>query len=71
MIYEKLALYHPSIPQNKCSTNFVGLSLQLSIKKMRHGLSKKIWTNEGPSIGKKRGPMKVPEKKERKKKKKR
>ena len=31
--YEKLALYHPSIPQNKSSIVCVGLSLQLLFKK--------------------------------------
>ena len=42
--FEKLALYHPLIPQNKCSTICVGLSLSLVFVKKeeeRHGLSKK------------------------------
>jgi len=67
--YEKLALYHPSIPQNKCSTICVGLSLsQVIVKKMRHRLSKKIWTLEDPSIKKKkkREPMNALEKKSEK-----
>jgi len=53
--FEKIALYHPPIPQNKCSTICVGLSLQFLLKKEeeRHGLSKKIWTHEGPCIEKK------------------
>ena len=31
--YEKLALYHSSLPQNKCSTICVGLSLRLLLRK--------------------------------------
>ena len=71
--FEKLALYHPLIPQNKCSTICVGLSLQFLLKKKR-GMGywgQKIWTHEGPSIEKKErkkcGHMKVHEKKEEKK----
>ena len=60
--YEKLALYHPSIPQNKCSTNFVDLSLQLFLKKWGMGYQKK-WTHEGQSIGKKEGPCRPLKKK--------
>ena len=58
--FKKLALYHPLIPQNKCSTR----------REERHGLSKKnIWTHEGPSKKerkKKCGHMKVHEKKKKK-----
>jgi len=66
--YEKLALYHPSIPQNKCSTICVGLSLKLLLKKWGIGYQKKIWTLEDPSIKKKkkREPMNVLEKKSEK-----
>ena len=46
--YERLALYNPSISQNKGSTRCVGLSLSLSLSlslqlllQKRHGLSKK------------------------------
>jgi hypothetical protein len=60
--YEKLALYHLSIPQNKCSTRCVGLSLQFLLKKReawaieeKYGHIKvqvlkkreKKWTHEG------------------------
>jgi len=40
-------LYHPSIPQNKCSTICVGLSL-VFIKKRGTGYREKIWTHGGP-----------------------
>jgi len=53
--HEKLALYHPSIPQNKILHNMcwsLSLSLQILLQK-RYWLSKKIWTHEGPSIKKK------------------
>ena len=72
--FEKLALYHPLIPQNKCSTICVGLSLSLQfLFKKKRGMGyweKKIWTHEGPSIEKKIerkkcGHMKVHEKKKR------
>ena len=36
--FEKLALYHPLIPQNKCSTICVGLSLQFLLKKKKRGM---------------------------------
>ena len=55
--FEKLALYHPSIPQNKSSIVCVGLSLSPVIvktkKERKHGLLKKMWTHEGPSVEKK------------------
>ena len=39
--FEKLALYHPLISQNKCSTICVGLSLSLQflLKKKKRGMS--------------------------------
>ena len=54
--FEKLALYHPPIPQNKCSTICVGLSLQFLSKTMKRGMGYqiKIWTHEGPSIEKRK-----------------
>ena len=71
--YEKLALYHPLIPQNKCSTICVGLSLRSLLKKRREAWAiekKNIWTHEGPSIEKKERKkcehMKVHEKKKKK-----
>ena len=70
--YEKLALYHPSIPQNKSSIVCVGLPLQLLLKKRREsmGYQKKLWTHEGPSVEKKEkkiyGHMMVHEKKRKK-----
>ena len=42
--YEKLALYHPSIPQNKCSTNCVGLSLVFIKKERGMGYKKNMDT---------------------------
>ena len=52
--FEKLALYHPLIPQNKCSAICVGLSLQFLLKKKRGiGYQEKKWTHEGLSIEKK------------------
>jgi len=66
-------LYHPPIPQNKCSTICVGLSLQFLSKKKKKkkkrrepwAIEKKnIWTHEGPNVEKKCGHMKVHEKKE-------
>ena len=52
--YEKLALYHPSIPQNKILHNMCwSFSLQILLQK-RYWLSKKIWTHEGPRKKKKR-----------------
>ena len=62
--FEKLALYHPLIPQNKCSTICVGLSLQFLLKKretwsIKKNMDtwrskywkkkrKKMWAHEGP-----------------------
>jgi len=64
--YEKLALYHPSILQNKCSAVCVGLSLQLLLKNEAWAIKKyepmKVHEKKGE---KRRGPMKVPEKKGR------
>ena len=54
--FEKLALYHPLIPQNKYSTICVGLSLQFLLKK------REAW-----AIEKKYGHMKVQVLKKRKK----
>ena len=51
--FEKLALYHPLIPQNKHSTICVGLSIQFLFKKERDMGYQKKWTHEGPSIEKK------------------
>ena len=50
----------------------LSLSLVIVKEKKRHGLSKKIWTHEGPSVEKKEkkyGHMKVHEKKKERKKK--
>ena len=46
--YEKLALYHPLIQQNKCSTICVGLSLQFLLKKKKRGIGyqEKKWTHQ-------------------------
>jgi len=57
--YEKLALYHPSIPQNKSSIVCVGLSLQLLLKQRKR---EKAW-----AIEKKCGHMKVQVLKKKKK----
>ena len=69
--WEKLALYHPLIPQNKCSTICVGLSLSpVFVKKKRDMVYQKKWTHEGPSIEKKKKMWAhLPWKKKKKKKK--
>ena len=67
--YKKLALYHPSILQNKCSTVCVGLSLQLLWKKWGMCYKKKDpWRSMGPwkkREKKRKSPLKVLKKRER------
>ena len=71
--YKKLALYHPSILQNKCSTVCVGLSLSLSsyCKKNEAWVIKKKdpWRSMGPwkkEEKKRKRPLKVLKKKREK-----
>ena len=54
--FEKLALYHPLIPQNKCSTICVGLSLSSFFKKKREAwaIEKKIYGHMKVQVLKKR-----------------
>ena len=70
--FEKLALYHPLIPQNKCSTICVGLSLQFLLKKREAwAIEKKnmdTWRSKYWKKEKKCGHMKVHWKKREKKK---
>ena len=67
--FEKLTLYHPPIPQNKCSTVCVGLSLsfslQLLLKKWGMGYQKKMdpWRSMKKRIKKRKRPIKVLKKK--------